>query len=45
MLLQGRDTPIDSIFRAVTEVKIQVKRQAKNLAGQSTNSVGQYSTC
>ena len=38
MLLQGRDT---LIFRAVTEVKIQVKRQAKNLAGQRTNSVGQ----
>ena len=41
MLLQGRDTSIDSIFRAVTEVKIQVKRQAKTLAGQRTNSVGQ----
>ena len=37
MLLQGRDTSIDSIFRAVAEVKIQVK----NLAGQRTNSVGQ----
>ena len=41
MLLQGRDTSIDSIFRAVTEVKIQVKSQAKTLAGQRTNSVGQ----
>ena len=40
MLLQGHDTTIDSIFRAVTEVKIQVKRQAKNLADQRTNSVG-----
>ena len=29
MLLQGRDTSIDSIFRAVTEVKIQVKSKQK----------------
>ena len=41
MLLQGRDTSIDSIFQAVTVVKIQVKRQAKTLADQRTNSVGQ----
>ena len=41
MLLQGRDTSIESIFRTVTMVKIQVKRQAKTLAGQRTNSVGQ----